>query len=959
MKRKPLLLLLAATAALLSPAAPVTVEQARDIAGQFMLDAARKNPKFKGAAGARPEFRVVYTAKNKTNGDNQFYVFNRGEGDGFILVSADDRVPQIIGYSDSGSFDVRHLPGNMKAWLDGYAEQISYIQADEDGATAFKASAKEGETGEVILPLLGTTAWDQLAPYNGMCPVVNDYDNDYNGKAATGCVSTALSQVMYHHRWPINPTGSVSYTTDYLGVQVNATFDGTTYDWENMLPVYDSSASQASKDAVAQLMFHVGASLKSDYGASTGATDISICPALMSYFGYDQGINYVQRDYHTTADWNDMIMEELRANRPVPYGGVTRRREGHYFVLDGVDADGLYHVNWGWSGEENGYYRLTLLEPGSQGTGGASSGTPFHFAQNMIIGMQKPVAGSKKNYTYTCSFLNTYNKTIGRNETAKLTTGEVWNYSTGPVSAKIGYFLINSEEEVVYRHIIKTVENQDIAYGWGDDEYEEEGLSAKFLIPDNIPNGDYTIRVGYQIGEENYETDHFALVKPGQNNEWHVSVSDEQLVYSTVGASATSMLELTTDSPDGVIDGRYNTRYTVKMHNDGGEYFGEVQLRFFIDGKDKVYGRFDLPAQWVTIPANSDVELTFEGILDCPGHTDYVCRLIEAKSKSNLGQLKNITIEGNPLPAVLALSDDMIITTMENGVVPVNNIGLKALIENEGGRYEGIMTARLSDPDDWWGDDLAVISFNPVVIEAESETWINLTGGKIDESLIEFGKTYELTLDNPVDDETMIPNYYCTVELEFGEAITVAEPVLELESADLYPAKPRRDQDVTLSFQIRNTGSDYADNVNFILFRKGNEETPALVSESKLANVPADGSVGVEYVQKLDVDPADDYVIRLLDKDAKTIGEINDVEILDKMDGLEAVDNAGFAVNVDGENVYISGEDSARIEIYNVAGTLVAMSDANVLSIANLPAGVYIIRAESVCSGIRFVKFIR
>lgn len=139
-----------------------------------------------------------------------------------------------------------------------------------------------------------------------------------------------------------------------------------------------------------------------------------MAPALLKHFGYDKGIDYLLRDYYTQEEWDSMLLNELYNNRPVAYGGVTRRFEGHFFVLDGVNSDGYYHVNWGWSGMENGYYMLSLLEPGAQGIGGASDGGAFHYAQNMIIGIQKPVEGSEPNYKFTCDGVGDVNVTVGR-----------------------------------------------------------------------------------------------------------------------------------------------------------------------------------------------------------------------------------------------------------------------------------------------------------------------------------------------------------------------------------------------------------------------------------------------------------------------------------------------------------------------------------------------------------------
>lgn len=330
------------------------------------------------------KLQLAYTA---TSGDiNQFYVFNSANNTGYSIVAADDCVPALLGYSDSGNFDYADMPDNMKAWLESYQEQIDWAIANGVNATATESRAIRPE----IAPLI-KTQWDQSAPYNNLCP---DYAE--NVKSASGCVATAMAQIMKYHEWPVKGKGSNSYNCYNTSIGVNLgtlsmNFANTTFDWANMTDRYTSSSTAAQNDAVATLMYACGISVNMMYGPSSGAQSIKASEAFINYFDYDKATTYCLRDYYGGTEWEEMIYNELAAMRPVLYDGVTYDYSGHEFVCDGY-SNGYFHINWGWGGMSDGYFLLSVLDPGIQGTGGANSG--FNFSQGATIGIQKPVEGS-------------------------------------------------------------------------------------------------------------------------------------------------------------------------------------------------------------------------------------------------------------------------------------------------------------------------------------------------------------------------------------------------------------------------------------------------------------------------------------------------------------------------------------------------------------------------------------
>ena len=330
-------------------------------------------------------------AANQTESD--YYVFNIGSNDGFVIVSGDDRVETILGYADNGSLNEDAMPDGLRYLLDGYAEQMAWL--DEHGV-----SEPAGTSGPykaqrairtAIAPLI-KTHWDQDAPYNNLCPVID------GTKTVTGCVATAMAQIMYYHQWPTGTTPAIpgystqanhkneeAFTLTVSGF--NATVEPT-FDWKAMTTTYANNSTGNSADAVAKLMRYCGVSLRMMYGLSvSSAYNVSIAEALKAYFGYDGSTNYVKREHYSYQQWVNLIYDELANRRPIVLGGQSMGG-GHSFICDGYDSDDYFHINWGWGGESDGYFRLSVLQPREQGIGGSSTLDGFSFSQDAIIGIQ-------------------------------------------------------------------------------------------------------------------------------------------------------------------------------------------------------------------------------------------------------------------------------------------------------------------------------------------------------------------------------------------------------------------------------------------------------------------------------------------------------------------------------------------------------------------------------------------
>lgn len=264
-----------------------------------------------------------------------YYVFNIGNGEGFVIASGDDRSRAILGYSDQGTLDTDSMPDGLKSMLDFYEEQI---QSCSNSSNAIKVSSSTAYPA--VEPML-TTKWGQKYPYNANCPI----NPSTNGRCATGCVATAMAQVMYYHRK--NSTGEIikdipSYVSYRNQIEVGGISKGSPIDWENMLDEYGESATEAQEQAVANLMLYCGTSVKMDYGGSSGAFTHTAAESLVTYFDYDDNTSYKYRDGFTDSEWETMVYEELGKGNPILYAGG-----GHAYVVDGHDGNGYVHVNWG------------------------------------------------------------------------------------------------------------------------------------------------------------------------------------------------------------------------------------------------------------------------------------------------------------------------------------------------------------------------------------------------------------------------------------------------------------------------------------------------------------------------------------------------------------------------------------------------------------------------------------
>lgn len=410
--------------------------------------------------------RLMGTAELKevyTSADGRLTAFNRAGG-GFVLATAD----AVAGYSETGAFDPADIPPALAALLQ------MQNGAEKAPQHVYNCTA--------VKPLLGDIAFDQTEPYNLLCPVYTGYT-----RSATGCVATAMSQIMRYHRFPESGLGTHNYIPETLPEAGTLTVDFTQsrYDWANILPSYaHTEYTQAQADAVSRLLYDAGVSVSMAYGPQSGAMNEAWPEAVTSHFGYDKGVTLRRRQYYTSDEWLGIIHAELAAGRPV-YAGGYATAGGHAFVFDGMDERGFIHVNWGWSGMSNGYFSINLLTPPTQGTGGADGG--FNARQVIVTGIQPPTEGTEPAVELVADESLRAPRSLDKNGTAELKlNGNIRNVGWQPSTVDFVLTLLDANGNTVASWDGTPGVNLNLT-----DKYR--GVSFPEVSFADVPEGRYTL----------------------------------------------------------------------------------------------------------------------------------------------------------------------------------------------------------------------------------------------------------------------------------------------------------------------------------------------------------------------------------------------------------------------------------------------------------------------------------
>ena len=298
-------------------------------------------------ATAQQDVKLIHIEPSRTYSNlTDYYVFNAEDGNAFIIVAGDDRAVDVLAYGTQ-ALDMDAVPCNMQWMLNQYKRQMDFLRGHPDMCVS---STMERSSGVNVSPLVSCT-WNQRSPFYNQCPTSGTQH------CLTGCIATAMAQVMYYWKYPAEAPAMDAYTSEVNGVSVGA-LPGGVFDWENMLDVYTTSATSQQKDAVAMLMRYCGQACHMGYGTSGSGAYSSDELEGMKLFGYNADATLLDRDDFSADEWAEMIENQLAAGCPILYGGSDLEKNmGHAFVVDGC-GDGMYHVNWGYSGSGDGYFVL-------------------------------------------------------------------------------------------------------------------------------------------------------------------------------------------------------------------------------------------------------------------------------------------------------------------------------------------------------------------------------------------------------------------------------------------------------------------------------------------------------------------------------------------------------------------------------------------------------------------------
>ena len=528
-----------------------TMQEASAVASTFIQAQNEAKGERLKAKGERIPVELAFTQYQIDNTTPAVFVFNSTD-EGFVLVSAEDNARAVLGYSDEGTFDANNIPENMQFWLKMYADEMAaYPQPLPKGKGVIprKVIGEEANRREVIkhpknqqifrgprwreamrreaeeeayptiAPLLGETIWGQGEPFNNKCPQIG------NERAVTGCVATALSQIMYVHKYPTKGIGSHSYTTETEGLTISANFGNTTYDWANMIPNYKGSYTTTQANAVATLMHHVGVAADMDYTVDgSGAVSSIALAAMTEYFGYNKAINILPKDFMKEEDILQEVASDLQLGHPVYVSGSTVNQEGHAFVCDGMQSDGYLHINWGWNGMANGYFALSALAPEVQGTGGSASNLAFTEGV-CIYSNIKPIAGGEAMPLVTIDKLTrTSSDAISKTKAVGFSLERFTSTGIATAAGTVTYFIYNSAGEKVNTVEVGTFE---LAPGY----YYTSAINISKKLPSSLAEGDYELEIRYV---DDNDKDHPILVKGLGEVRVPFTVTSSQFVFGAI-----------------------------------------------------------------------------------------------------------------------------------------------------------------------------------------------------------------------------------------------------------------------------------------------------------------------------------------------------------------------------------------------------------------------------------------
>ena len=603
-----------------------------------------------------------------------YYIFSDSQGDGFAVVSGTDRMRPVIGYSPSGTYSAESMPENFRHWLENIGQAAAYLESHPEVTLA---TAAADATVTPIAPLLGDIAWGQGSPFNRLCPSVGDT------RCVTGCVATALAQCLYFYRYPTRGTGSKTYEGGTYAPSVTLDFSQQTYDYSLMFDQYDPNTdySPAQLNEVAKLSYQAGVAVSMQYGKDASSSALSfIHTAVKRHFGYDGLVQALCRSQYTYDEWQTILRNELANSRPVIYGGNDDTMGGHCFILDGIDASGLYHANWGWYGTYDGYYDIAVLNP-----------MTFKFCDDQMALVQLAPAGSltggryytpvNSNGTTACTISQ---PSVKLGDNVLVNVNDIFHFMDEPF---VGYFGLAFVRDGKTKAVAMYNDTLSVPNGY----YTSWTLPVK--VPRSLESGSYEV---YLMTKEYEGTnkDSIGFVRSNANQPacWQCSVS-HSVAYFTLPSS-----DLTLTASDwnfGTDTLRTGSEQTITCRiTNGNDATCCGRYVLALSAGDTCWAQSDI----VTIPALSSATVTFGVTFSEAGQRTMDLYFWPSDFSSS-----EMTAVGGSLPTVTVVGDQTLSSNLVLTAKPALNadaaygdslfVGSAAsfdvALSNKSGRYNG------------------------------------------------------------------------------------------------------------------------------------------------------------------------------------------------------------------------------------------------------------------------------
>ena len=794
MNRKIILGILALSAGLLQ-AENRSFDEAQAIAREFLGQ----------KAGQPVEFSTMRrAARNGAQVDastQSFYAFNDVANDAFVVVSGTTLTRPVLAYG-AGQLPTDiddSLPEGLRWWLDAIGRRTAFLEQNPEAA---ETEAQIKATTQAVAPLLEGIAWDQTDAYALQTPTIG------NQHCPTGCVATAMGQIFRYYRQPTVGFGEHSYTWEYktsgtsYKKDLSVNYAEQTYDYSLMPLTFNRNyqGTSAEQNEVSKLLYHCGVAVNMYYASDgSGTTSPFLDRAFVENFGFNSRTVCITREGYSYDEWISIMQGELREGRPVLYTGRSFIEEdsGHAFVLEGLDAEGRYYVNWGWNGNFNGYYDIAVLNPDGVGAGAMRMEDGFCEDQNALVNIS-PNEGVG---TYRTTLIFPYSGTFTSSKSSatkgssiNLTVRSIYNFSGMKIEGDCG-IVIMQQGNVINRSSLKSI---SIAGVKENGSISGINLSGPYTIPSSLSDGTYQAYLYFQPkNSDDWDIIHIARTTDENYLQFDVSGNNVSISRPKVDRN----IEVSQWSFDTQTVATRTEQITVRVTNRSNETInGEFSVQFTAPSKkgDRIY-----EYNCHTIAPGESADIPFIYRFTEAGQWTAALYFrpwnVSATSSQAIGEKQTFNVETDLQGgATFILHDVLSITSSDNEGRIYRNSSVTATLKasNHGSDYEGTFAIWFYTKNSNPTTLTPVAKYEgPAAVAGDGLTHTVTLDFQLDFNTLTKNVSYYARpyYFNGTDWQILDPNIYTKVNI-YGqddpsagiEAVTVDEPSFDLRNAQVF-----------------------------------------------------------------------------------------------------------------------------------------------------------------------------